>query len=80
MGECLRPGTYARTDGRTSRKHNASDSQQAEHRRHKKHAERKCAENYVNSTINFFFKTTISILAISIHNRFPVLFDKIVSV
>ena len=42
--------------------------------------ERKCAENCkIIDTINFF-KTAISILLISSHNRFRVLFDKFASV
>ena len=42
-------------------------------------SERKCAEDY-NNTITLFFKTAISILVISNHNSFRVLFDKIASV
>ena len=43
------------------------------------HRERKCAENY-NKWHHIFFLTTISILVISNHNSFRVLFDEIVSV
>jgi len=40
-----------------------------------------CAENYnIYNTINLFLKTAISILVISDHNSFRVLFDKIASV
>ena len=42
--------------------------------------ERKCAENYNKCHNNFFSWTAISILVISNHNSFGVLFDKIVSV
>jgi len=37
-------------------------------------------KNTTNDTTNLLFKTAISILVISSHNRFRVLFDKIASV
>jgi len=42
--------------------------------------ERKCAENYNKQHNKFIFQTAISILLISNHNSFRVLFDKIASV
>jgi len=42
--------------------------------------ERKCAENYNIAYETIKFLTAISILAISNHNSFRVLFDKIASV
>ena len=47
------------------------------HRRLRDYRERKCAENYINNTINLCFKTAISSLLISNHNSFRVLFHKI---
>ena len=42
--------------------------------------DRKCAEIITNDTISLLFKSAISILVISNHNSFRVLFDKIASV
>jgi len=42
--------------------------------------ERKCAENYNNDTIEFFFKLQSALLVILNHNTFQVLFDKIASI
>jgi len=44
------------------------------------HREQKCAENYNKRQSKYILKTAISILVISNHNSFRVLYDEIASV